>query len=190
MDLVWARCFISVKLFDFFFTSSEVILGASICTSVLVLNVGKLAAGSFVNTLTNCFCRMLAFSISVNLIVELIFVFSRRGPIPDFVFSLLLVWDQKTLGLYFERSTISFSNLIFVLGIRFFTWLRTRVYAFRSSSLRFLSARNPASVESLFLSNKILKHWVNRDIIFPLPNWWLNIFLWYKICRVFQKVWS
>ena len=101
---------LAFNVFRFFITIPSGICISKINESVLSGILGTLSTASRVNTLENCFCSMLALSLSSNLSELLSFSFSNKGATPLFVFSFLRVWDQKALGFDFDSVAILFSN--------------------------------------------------------------------------------
>ena len=81
----------------------SVTCNSEITEFVFLVIVGILPSGTLVNTDENCFCKMFAFSSSVNLRESLSFIFASNGATLHLVFSFLLQWDQNAFGLLFNR---------------------------------------------------------------------------------------
>ena len=94
-------------------TISTVMLMSCRTEFVLLSMIGVAPSGSFVNTDENCFCKIFAFSLSLNLRELLFFTSSSRGATLHFVFNFLRVCNQNAFGLLFERCAIPFSNNLF-----------------------------------------------------------------------------
>ena len=88
--------------------------------------------GSSVNTLVNCFWRMLAFSKSRYSIEFLLFESSRRELTPVLTFSFFLIKDKNSLGDVCDFSAISLPYLTFDLRISSFIWFLILAYFFPS----------------------------------------------------------
>ena len=112
----------------FLATISAEIMTSGIEDVVLVSNLGSWTSGSMVKTLENYFCKMLAFSLSLCLILILSSGRSKSGVTDSFDLSLL-TWDQTDLGEMAALVATSFLNFLLALRISSFTLLRTFVYA-------------------------------------------------------------
>ena len=82
-------------------------------------NLGMSPSGSLVKTLQKCVSRILAFSSLLNFIDFLSLPSPIKGETPVFVFNLLLICDQNTLG-YFCAISLSYFRLD--CRIKFVTW--------------------------------------------------------------------
>ena len=104
-------------LFTFSFKRCSLIISTVMLMScrtefVPLSMVGIVPSGSFVNIDENCFCKIFAFSLSLNLRDLLFFTSSSRGETLHFVFNYLRVCDQKAFGLPLERCAIPFSKYL------------------------------------------------------------------------------
>ena len=89
--------------------------------SVRRSNLGIPPSRSLVKTLQNCFWRIFAFSSLLNFIDFLSLAPSSKSEAPVFVFNLLLICDQNTLGYCLHLSAISLSYFRFDCRIKFVT---------------------------------------------------------------------
>ena len=83
--------------------------------SVRFAIVGMQSSGSWVYTLENCFCKIFAFSSSLNLRESRSFTSASNGDTPHFVFNFLRVCAQNAFGFLLDCNAIPFSNNLFAL---------------------------------------------------------------------------